>query len=161
MRSIIKNKKAQSEVISDVVAFIFILILSIAVIQLSIASRLLNNPNTTGEVKGNLKILSDRTTSYINAKLQEKHGSVLFSDFIRADNATAKQEITDNIKKICKEHNQECGVIIDNDIHDCWYNVIKPDFYQTVFGCFTIPGNKPLFLKIYTNNEDAGAVLYG
>ena len=71
-KKILKNKKAQTEVISDVFAFIIILVLSAVVIQVSLVTKLFQQPNNIVEEKSQVKQTEDLVNSYVNAKLLEK-----------------------------------------------------------------------------------------
>ena len=110
----LKNKKAQTEVISDVVAFILILILSIvliAITQLSVISKLIQSPTDLVSEKGTFAVIDDRLTFYLNSKLQEKRGVTTFSDLIRANDETAKKELA-NIEGLTPPQDSKEPVIV-------------------------------------------------
>jgi hypothetical protein len=158
----LKNKKAQTEVISDVVAFILILILSIvliAITQLSVISKLIQSPTDLVSEKGTFAVIDDRLTFYLNSKLQEKRGVTTFSDLIRANDETAKKELIDGVQKICKEHSKGCALTIDEQSSDCYYT-IKPETGQesdqAISICVVLPGDRPIFVKISTLNFEGG-----
>ncbi|MCX6742400.1 MAG: hypothetical protein NTX24_04505 [Candidatus Pacearchaeota archaeon] len=154
----LKNKKAQTEVISDVAAFILILILSIALIaitQLSVISKLIQGPTDLVSEKGTFSIMNDRLTFYLNSKLQEKRGVNSFSDLIRANDETAKKELTEGVQKICKEHNEDCSLVIDEQISGCSY-ALKPETEKTINLCVILPGDRLTFVKVYNSNIEGG-----
>jgi hypothetical protein len=151
---VLKNKKAQGEVILDAFAFIFIIILCVAVLSLSITSRLFQDPNNSVVEKGKISNMQDRITVYVISKLKEKQDTTTFANLLRSGDA-AKQELTTDIQKICQEHKETCSVVMDNSPKDCWQEAIAPDSSKVTNLCFIVPGDKPLFIKIY-NRGDAG-----
>lgn len=138
------NKKAQiGEIIQDTAAFLLVIFILLLTIVVSFVLK--KQGDDILVTKFNEKALHDKINAYVLAALSEKKGDKSLSDLIRENNEEAKNTLTQEIRKICLEKNQECDVEIINKI-ECKGSSAFGEYF-----CYFIPGKDGITIKVFYN----------
>jgi hypothetical protein len=152
LKKIKLDKKAQlGETIQDVLAFVMLIILFVAMIVISL---LLKQPAKVLADESVITNAKDRMHFFVLSLLQEKRDDVTFSDLLRSKDADAFKELEAGIKDICSQASQELphATLASWRPLTCYASLETSCPSETLLDsnkfCYSIPSKNPIIVYV-------------
>ncbi len=137
-----KTKKAQTEIMEDIPAFLVVIFILLLLVAFSL---IFYTPGEKIKQEQESKILYDKISAMLIAALNEKQDDNLrLIDKIRIKDESAKHKIEQEVNKICSEENYdyECFLEIHYEDFECKSSENSLDYF-----CIYIPGENTITIK--------------